>query len=67
MKSIIKTMKTKKQKKSIRAILNKVVRIPQRTEITKLSTGVTTLTEVYKNKKIVLVSTPVSEIYNKKI
>jgi hypothetical protein len=60
-------MKTKKQKKSIRAILNKVVRIPQRTEITKLSTGVTTLTEVYKNKKIVLVSTPVSEIYNKKI
>ena len=52
------------QKNSVRSFLNKTFRTPVRTEVTSLDTGVTFVTETYKNKKIIFVSSEKNERFN---
>lgn len=44
------------RKKTIKTVLNTLLRRSQRNEITKLPTKVLTVREVYKNKQIIQVS-----------
>lgn len=44
------------KKPTLRNSLNKVLRITQRTEVTKLSTKTVTIRNVYKNKQIINVA-----------
>lgn len=50
------------KKSSIRSGINKLLRMTQRTEITKLQTSTVTVRNVYKNKQIIEVS---SNIFNR--
>ena len=50
------------KKPSLKTVLNRIVRIAQRVEITKLSTNAVTVKNVYKNKQIIDVS---SQIINR--
>ena len=60
-------MNSASKKLTTRLIINKLFRIPQRTEVTKLNSGVTTIIETYKNKKIVFVTSSKDERFNNPI
>lgn len=60
-------MKSTSKKLTVRLIANKLFRIPQRREITKISSGVTTVIETYKNKKIIFVTSSKDERFNNPI
>lgn len=55
-------METYIKKQTPRTILNKLLRVTQRVDVTKLSTKTVTVRNVYKNKQIIEVS---SESYNR--
>ncbi len=55
------------KKTTVRGFLNKVLRIPQRTTSTQLSTGVTTVLNTYKNKVLIHVFSEKDNRFNYKI
>ena len=46
-------MKTEIKKPTLKRFLNKLLRVPQRTNSTRLTTGAITVISVFKNKQIV--------------
>lgn len=55
------------KKYNLRKSLNKLFRVTQRVEITKLQTKVVTVRNVYKNKQIIEVSASVLTKLNRRI
>jgi hypothetical protein len=47
------------RKTTVRSLLNKILRMTQRVEITKLSTKTLTVRNVYKNKQIIQVESSI--------
>ena len=46
-------METAIKKPTLKRVLNKLLRVPQRTNSTRLNTGAVTVISVFKNKQIV--------------
>lgn len=49
------TFKLIRKVSTIKSIVNRLLRIPKRTTITKLDTGIVTEVQVYNNKQIIIV------------
>lgn len=60
-------MEKKEIKPTLRRFLNVLFRIPQRTNYTKLQTGVNTVINTFKNKKIIDVYSNIENRFNSKI
>ena len=49
-------MRLKKRKHTIKSLINRIVRVPQRISVTTLSKDITVQIEVFKNKQIISVA-----------
>lgn len=58
---------TRNQKLTVRLIINRLIRTPQSREVTKICSGVTTVIETYKNKKLIFVTSSKDERFNNPI